>query len=323
MEAFPREDVTWVHQTEQLGTGDAVARIGPELRGWSGRLLVLYGDVPLLRPTTLADLMETHAVQGNAATILTAEFADPSGYGRIIRDGEGHFTEIREHADLRPGEEGIREINSGIGVFEVPRLFQALSQIRPDNAQGELYLTDVIALCRDVGERVGTLKLSDPEEIAGVNTPVELEGVGRILEARGAGDREGCRFCSGGSEELTLCETAHSELRLHPDPYNAGHILAVPKRHVIWFSTLSTEERRDLGALAARGERAVRHVYDPPGANAGFLSGASGGLGHFRLEIVPRWGGDSNFMQLIGHTNLVPEDLARTRERLLRALELG
>ncbi|MBU1951280.1 MAG: NTP transferase domain-containing protein, partial [Candidatus Eisenbacteria bacterium] len=177
--SFHSEELSWVDQTEQLGTGDAVARVAPYLETWNGPLMVLYGDVPLLRPWTLAALMETHIVQKNGATILTAEMPDPSGYGRILRDADGGFLAIREDADLKPVERAIAEINSGIGVFECPKLFRALRALRTENAQGEYYLTDVIEWFRGEGDRVGTLRLADPVEISGINTPQELEAAGK------------------------------------------------------------------------------------------------------------------------------------------------
>jgi bifunctional UDP-N-acetylglucosamine pyrophosphorylase/glucosamine-1-phosphate N-acetyltransferase len=323
LESLPEDDVVWVDQTEQLGTGDAVSRIAPHLGRWSGELLVLYGDVPLLRHTTLADLMETHLVQGNSATILTADYPDPTGYGRILRDEEGHMTEIREHVDLRPGEEDVREINSGIGVFQAPEIFQALSELRTDNAQGEYYLTDVVSWFKERGRSVGTLRLEDPVEISGVNTPQELAGVGRVLTSRKRSDPGACRLCVGApGDDLVLRETNLVTLRLHPEPYNSGYLVVAPKRHLIWYSSLTEEERLDLMQAAGLGERALRRAYAFHGVNMGYTSGRRGCLGHLGLEIIPRWGGDSNFMQIVGQTNLIPEAPAQTRQRILEALQM-
>lgn len=322
LRAFPEEDVRWVDQSEQRGTGDAVSRVAPHLEGWQGELLVLYGDVPLLRPTTLADLMETHLVQGSYATILTADYPDPAGYGRILRDDDGHFVGIREDADLEQGEEEIREINSGIGVFRAPQLFDALGELRTDNAQGEYYLTDVVTWFRERGRRVGTLRLEDPVEISGVNTPQELAGVGKVLLSRRGGDPGACRLCLWKDPDASILrETETTTLRLHPDPYNSGHLVAAPKRHLIWYSSLTDRESLDLAQMASLAERALRRAYGFQGLNLGYTSGSRGSLGHLGLEIIPRWGGDSNFMQIVGGTNLIPEGPEQMRRRILEALQ--
>jgi len=309
-------DIVWVDQTEQRGTGDAVSRLEPTLGGWEGDLLILYGDVPLLRPWTLADLVETHGVHGHAATILTSDLDDPTGYGRILRDRDGRFTGIREQSDLEPGEDAIREINSGIGVFRSPLLFRALEEISPDNAQGEYYLTDVIARLRDAGQTVGTVPLADPGEIEGVNSPADLGKIGRILRRRAAGDAGACRSCAA-APDLVLKKGRLAELRLHPDPWNAGQLVVTPKRHVAWFSSLREEERMEMGDLASLGEAALGKAVSFEGLNVGY---ASGPPGHLELHLVPRWHGDSNFMQLVGETNLIPEGLDTTRSRLLDVL---
>jgi CTP:molybdopterin cytidylyltransferase MocA/diadenosine tetraphosphate (Ap4A) HIT family hydrolase len=312
--AFAGQDLEWVLQPRRRGTGDAVRRLGPHLRGWSGELLVLYGDVPLLRPWTLAHLVETHRIQGNAATILTTRLEDPTGYGRILRDAEGRFLAIREHRDLEPGQEAIREINSGIGVFRCPELFEALAELKAENAQGEYYLTDTIAWFRERGLRVGTCLLEDPQELLGVNTVEELQRLEAIHRARGP---RPCPYCDGGSDPLRVLVRGEAALWLVPEPFNSGHLRVVPRRHVTWSASLDDRERQDVQALVRDAERALRRAYRPQGLNLGYTSG---GPEHWGMDLVPRWSGDTNFMPVLAGTNLVPETLEQTRRRLLEAL---
>ena len=129
--------------------------------------LVLYGDVPLLRASTLHELMERHRLEGNGVTVLTAEVEDPKGYGRILRDARGGFARITEDRDLEPEQRGIREINSGIYTFQLAPLLRALGSLRADNSQKEYYLTDALTVIRDAGLPVGVFLLGDAEEISG------------------------------------------------------------------------------------------------------------------------------------------------------------
>jgi bifunctional UDP-N-acetylglucosamine pyrophosphorylase/glucosamine-1-phosphate N-acetyltransferase len=184
--AFASEGWEFVEQTERLGTGDAVKRARAQLASFEGEVLVLAGDVPLLRGSTLRALRERHRETGAAATVLTAKLPDASGYGRIVRSPSGTFVGIVEHKDASDRERLIEEVNSSIYCFEAEALRSVLDRFRRDNAQGEEYLTDAIGLLRADGRRVVAVPAATPEEILGVNTRDQLEEIERILEARGS-----------------------------------------------------------------------------------------------------------------------------------------
>ena len=149
-------------QEPQLGTGHALLQAGPALEGARGTVVLLSGDVPLLRPRDARAAVAVHAESGAAATVLTATMDDPAGYGRIVRDGRAHRGGS-SRTRTRPGEQRqIREINSGIYAFDVAVLFDALRQSRSANAQGEYYLPDLVAIYRARGLAVETVRLDDP-----------------------------------------------------------------------------------------------------------------------------------------------------------------
>ena len=178
-----RPDLQFVVQAEQRGTGHAVMAAREQLKGRQGSLIVLAGDGPMIKAETLARLAEAHEREANAATVLTAEMGDPTGYGRIIRDGEGRFARIVEQKDGSPEELAVREVCVSIYCFGVAALLEALDHLRTDNAQGEYYLTDVPAVMLDQGKRVGVLCHTDPEEVLGINTRVELAELDAKLRA--------------------------------------------------------------------------------------------------------------------------------------------
>jgi bifunctional UDP-N-acetylglucosamine pyrophosphorylase/glucosamine-1-phosphate N-acetyltransferase len=168
-------------QEPQLGTGHALLQAEPHLAGASGTVVLLSGDVPLLRPATLEALVATHERSGAAATVLTARVPDPTGYGRIVRK-DGEIAAIVEHKDASPDERAIGEINSGIYAFAVEPLFDALRTIGSANAQGEYYLPDLVRIYRERGLKVETVRLADSREILGVNSRRELADVAAILK---------------------------------------------------------------------------------------------------------------------------------------------
>ena len=179
-------DVHFALQGEQLGTGHAVMMARKDIEKLEGDLLVLSGDVPLIRPETLTELIALHRERGAAATVLSAELEDPTGYGRILRNEEGDLEAIREHRDASESERKLREINSGIYVFRLLDLFEALDLLRDDNEQGEYYLTDTLEILRGRGKRVAALICADPEEIGGINDSNQLASAGRALAERKA-----------------------------------------------------------------------------------------------------------------------------------------
>ena len=168
-------------QQPQLGTGHALLQAEPHLAGAAGTLVLLSGDVPLLRPATLKALVDAHLAAGAAATVLTARVSGPHEYGRIVRD-QGRITAIVEHKDATPAERQIDEINSGIYAFALEPLFGAVRSIGARNAQGEYYLPDLIGIYRSRGQTVETVLLDDSREILGVNSRRELADVTAILK---------------------------------------------------------------------------------------------------------------------------------------------
>jgi bifunctional UDP-N-acetylglucosamine pyrophosphorylase/glucosamine-1-phosphate N-acetyltransferase len=177
--------VTVAVQEQQHGTGHAVGCGLAALPGdLTGTVLVTYGDVPLLDTDTLAALLSEHASAGNAVTVLTSEVADPTGYGRIVRDSDGSVAAIVEQKDATPEQAAIREINSGVYAFDAAVLTDALTRLSTDNAQGEQYLTDVLGIARGDGHRVGTWACADPWLVEGVNDRVQLAALGAELNRR-------------------------------------------------------------------------------------------------------------------------------------------
>lgn len=190
-EALRGRAVRFVTQSPQLGTGHAVQVAWDETAPGASTVLVLAGDMPLVRTDSLRRLLARHLAERNAVTVLSAELDDPSGYGRIIRTGSGGpsdpFVRIVEDKDASPSERAVREVNSGIYAFEKEPLARALRQLRADNAQKEYYLTDTLAILGQGGERVGVERATDPRECFGVNTPDQLRMVEETLRAWGEG----------------------------------------------------------------------------------------------------------------------------------------
>src|SRR5437868_2721639 len=177
----------FITQTEQRGTGDAVMTARDALTDEPSTLLVLSGDVPLIRPETLVALVQqhrTHRGHGAVCTLMSVRLDDPTGYGRVVRDAEGRFERIDEQRDATPEEKQINEINAGIYCFETRALFAALARVRPANAQGEYYLTDVPGILRADGADVSVFIHTDAREVSGINTRVELAEFERILRLR-------------------------------------------------------------------------------------------------------------------------------------------
>ncbi len=176
-----------VDQDDVPGTGRAVqvALAALDAGGQlSGTVVVTYGDVPLLTPETLRELVAVHQGDGNAVTVLTALLEDPTGYGRIQRHDDGTVVAIVEHKDASPEQRAIREVNSGIYAFDAAVLRDALTRVDTVNAQGEMYLTDVLALARTAGGRVAAVVLADRWQVEGANDRVQLAALGAELNRR-------------------------------------------------------------------------------------------------------------------------------------------
>lgn len=161
-------------QAEQLGTGHAVDQARSLLQGLAGQVLVLCGDVPLLGTATIRGLLDHHHDTGAAATVLTAVAEDATGYGRIVRDAARQVTAIVEQKDAAPEQLKIREYNTGTWCFDNRLLWDLLGRLGTDNAQGEYYLTDVVALLVADGHRVEALVCDDEREVQGINTVQDL-----------------------------------------------------------------------------------------------------------------------------------------------------
>ncbi len=173
----------FVLQEEQKGTGHAVLQAAPLVDG-SRQVLILSGDVPLTRPETLQRLLDEHERAHNALTLLTMRLDDPAMYGRIVRDASGAVTRIAEAKDATEDEKRINEVNAGIYVFDGAHLFDNLRNLTTNNSQGEYYLTDLLAVLRDAGKRVGAVVASDPIETLGVNSRADLASVEGEIQKR-------------------------------------------------------------------------------------------------------------------------------------------
>ncbi len=181
-EATKKFPVEWALQEPQLGTGHAVMQAEHALRGFSGDVLILSGDAPLVSRSTLDRLLENHRREQAVATVLTATLANPSGYGRIIRqENSSTVLKIVEHRDASGDELLVREINSGVYVFRAEELFDALKRITNDNAQREYYLTDVFSVCFRNGSKVTAFMTEKADEIRGINTREQLLEAERLL----------------------------------------------------------------------------------------------------------------------------------------------
>ena len=177
------QNLQFALQEPQLGTAHALQQAEPMLAGRSGSLILLSGDVPLLSPNTLRGLLETHRGSGAAATVVTATVDRPYGYGRIVRT-RGRISRIVEERDASPTQRQIKEINSGIYAFDLAPLFDALRSIASQNAQGEFYLTDLIAIYRRRKLPVETLLVENAQEIRGINSRSELAEVSRLVRQK-------------------------------------------------------------------------------------------------------------------------------------------
>ena len=184
VQAVLGDRVEYAYQEELLGTGHAVMQAASFLEGKKGRVVILYGDVPIIRPETVKNLIEKSYKNSEYATLLTAIYENPTGYGRIIRDEGGNIKGIVEEKDASETQRKIKEINSGIYCFDIEELLLALKQIKPNNAQGEYYLTDVIKIMNEKGLKTGAVIVEDNTEILGVNDRAQLELLTRVLRMR-------------------------------------------------------------------------------------------------------------------------------------------
>lgn len=182
-EALAGQDVVFFRQDQQLGTGHAVMQAEAFLEK-DADILILYGDTPLMESRTIQRLLDQQEASGAAVTVVSAQVDDPTGYGRIVRDEAGKFARIVEHKDATAQQRQIQEINTGIYCFDGDALQQALGRIQNDNAQGEYYLPDALALILADGREVNVLQAEDAGEFLGINTRAQLADAQRVLQRR-------------------------------------------------------------------------------------------------------------------------------------------
>ncbi|MCP4727560.1 MAG: NTP transferase domain-containing protein [bacterium] len=168
-------------QEQQLGTGHAVQQSVDTIKDFEGDVMVLNGDVPLISEDVLLQFVDHHKNSGSGATVLIAEYEDPAGYGRIVRDSNNEFLKIVEHKDASEDELKIREINTGMLIFKSGPLFDHLSDLSDNNVQKEFYITDMIEILREKDIPVSVWKTPFPEQTYGINTPEHLEALSRLL----------------------------------------------------------------------------------------------------------------------------------------------
>ena len=215
------EGVKFVEQREQLGTGHAIQQLLPHLQDYSGDLLVLNGDVPLLRPETLQKLLKTHQEHQNAATLLTAHLPNPKGYGRVFCDGHNLVTQIVEERDCTDAQRQNHRINAGVYCFNWPQLAQVLPQLSADNDQQEYYLTEVV----DYLEPVMAVDGEDYLEILGINDRKQLANAYDILQTRVKDAWMAAGVTLVDPDSITIDDTVqlHPDVTIEPQTHLRGH----------------------------------------------------------------------------------------------------
>jgi bifunctional UDP-N-acetylglucosamine pyrophosphorylase/glucosamine-1-phosphate N-acetyltransferase len=228
-------DLEFVEQTEQLGTGHAVQQLLSPLSDFKGDVLVLNGDVPLLRPQTLKALLQTHQTQQNAATILTAQLPDPKGYGRVFCDGQNVVTQIVEDRDCTAIQKQNRRINAGVYCFRWADLARVLPQLQSNNDQQEYYLTDTVSVL----EPVMAVDVEDHQEILGINDRKQLANAYSILQTRVKDDWMKAGVTLIDPDSTTIDDT----VQLQPD------VIVEPQTHLRGKTLIQAGSRIGPGSL--------------------------------------------------------------------------
>jgi bifunctional UDP-N-acetylglucosamine pyrophosphorylase / glucosamine-1-phosphate N-acetyltransferase len=280
-----RPDAVIADQDQTKGTGRAVqcgleALTATNPEPLTGTVVVTYGDVPLLSAATLHALVEQHHAAGDVVTVLTAEVSDPTGYGRVLRNGSGEVTGIVEHKDADDAQRAVREVNSGIYAFDAAVLVGALGRLTTDNSQGEMYLTDVLALARADGGRIGAMIISDTWQVEGVNDRVQLATLGRVLNERVLDGwmREGVTVVDPASTWVDVSVTLARDVTLLPGTQLHGSTEVGPGASIGPDTTLhdctvaggaSVVRSHATGALIGPGAAVGPFSYLRPGTRIG------------------------------------------------------
>ncbi|MBW4486730.1 MAG: bifunctional UDP-N-acetylglucosamine diphosphorylase/glucosamine-1-phosphate N-acetyltransferase GlmU [Trichocoleus desertorum ATA4-8-CV12] len=233
-------DVEFVEQAEQKGTGHAIQQLLPHLAGFQDDLLVLNGDVPLLRPETLQQLLKTHQQHQNAATILTAQLPNPKGYGRVFCDSQNIVKQIVEDRDCTPAQKQNHRINAGVYCFRWPDLERVLPQLKANNDQQEYYLTDTVNFL----EPVMSVDVEDYQEILGINDRKQLAGAYEILQTRVKDDWMDAGVTLVDPDSITIDET----VQIEPD------VVIEPQTHLRGKTTIRAGARIGPGSLIENSE---------------------------------------------------------------------
>lgn len=219
------DSVCYVTQGEQLGTGHAVLQSAPDLAGYKGDVIVLYGDVPLVTVETLRTLLEKHRKSRASATLLTTKVSDPYGFGRIVRNRSRKITKIVEEKDATPAQKRISEINPGIYCFKPSALMRALGKVDSHNEQQEYYLTDVIEILARDEKKIETITTEDEIEIKQVNTRKQLAEINRVMHNRVAERlmNEGVTIIDPATTFVSATVRIAKDVILYPFTYIEGH----------------------------------------------------------------------------------------------------
>lgn len=233
LEAF--ENIEFVEQTEQLGTGHAAQQLIPHLEGFTGDLLILNGDVPLLRPNTIEQLLKTHQAHKNAATLLTAQLPDPKGYGRVFCDAQNRLQQIVEDRDCTAAQKKNRRINAGVYCFNWSQLAKVLPKLQTNNDQKEYYITDAVNYL----EQVMAVDVEDYQEILGINDRKQLANAYEILQTRVKDAWMSAGVTLINPDSITIDDT----VELQPD------VIVEPQTHLRGKTVIGSGSRIGPGSL--------------------------------------------------------------------------